>query len=272
MEDKKLGKEFFMNLKIQKITIGLLASVLLVSGCGKKIYTESGSGQGQVKVPETRPSEPLMPIDMGVSSQFAVFAYASITSTPDSSINGKVGLMPGTKEMIKLKSSEVSGGLDDILGSNSGLIQSDLLGRAKADMVLAYKKVLSLSADPDKIGTFQGDIGGKNLGPGVYQFNSGLVISKDFYLEGSENDVWIFKIPGHLRVGSDVHMFLNGGAKAKNIFWQVSGSTVLGANSDFSGTIISQQFVDLKNHAVLTGRAFAKNGFINLYKATINNL
>lgn len=272
MGDQKTRKGVFkMSIEIRKISIGFLVSVLFVTGCGKKIYTESRFGKNKTQeTTTTDPSEPLRPIDLGESSQFAVLSYANITSNPNSQINGKVGAMPATRKMININPSEVSGGAGDIMGSDDETTPSDFLSRAKSDMVMAYNTEVSLAADSDKIGLFQGEIGGKNLSAGVYEFTSSISVSKDITLEGTEDDVWIFKIPGHMKVASGVNMILKGKAKAKNIFWQVAGNAVLGSKSNFSGSIIAQQFIDLKNHAVLTGRAFAKNGYVNLDQATIN--
>lgn len=253
-----------------KIVKGLLYSLVLtlfLTGCGKKIITsEVSSSENQ----DQKPPEKLKPIDLGMASDFAILAYANITSNPNSSINGKVGLKPGTRAMIALEPAEVIGGASDIMGSDDETIPMNLLSNAKVDMVSAYGKEVASVPDADKIGIFNGNIDGKHLKSGVYKWNSGLSIANDFTLEGNEDDVWIFKIPGHMKIGSGVHMILNSGAKAKNIFWQVSGSAVIDTDSEISGTIIAQQFIELKKHSILNGRAFVKNGYINLDKATIN--
>ncbi|MGZ3789570.1 MAG: ice-binding family protein [Bacteriovorax sp.] len=263
-----------MDAKEKKISTSILASlalVLLVTGCGKKIYTNKNgvSSTNQEETTKPRP-EKLKALKLGEAANFAILAYSNITSNPSSSINGKVGLMPGTHEMITLDPSEVSGGAGEIMGSDDETIPMNLLSNAKVDMVGAYGKAVDLAPDADKIGMFDGQISGKILKPGVYKWNGEVTISNDFSLEGSEEDVWVFKVPAHLNVGSGVHMNLIGGTKAKNVFWQVAGNAVLESNSVFFGTLMAQQFIELKNHATLTGRAFAKNGYISLNQATIN--
>lgn len=261
-----------MDNKRKRLLSGLMLSLvltLLVTGCGKKIVASAEMSNTQTQETPKTP-EKLKPINLGEASQFAILAYASITSNPSSSINGKVGLMPGTHEMITLDPTEVSGGAGEIIASDDETTPMNLLSNAKVDMVTAYSKAVALVPDNDKIGMLGDMTNGKILKPGVYESNSGLNITSDFTLDGKENDVWIFKVAGHMKVASGVRMILNGGAKPKNVFWQVAGNAVLESNTDFSGTIIAQQFIELKNHSVLTGRAFAKNGYIILNQSTIN--
>jgi hypothetical protein len=256
--------------KSKCITVFVSSLVLMlfcISGCGKKSSGNSEiSGTGKIENPLPRK---LKALKIGQAEDFAILAYASISSYPNSSINGKVGLMPGTREQIVLDPTEVIGGAVDIMGSDDDTTPSNLLSNAKVDMVVAYKEAVALVPDSDKIGLYEGKLGGKILSPGCYKWNGDLVINNDFVIEGSDTDVWIFKIPANFKVASGVHLSLSGGAKAKNIFWQIAGSAVLESDSVFAGTIIAQQSVELKNHSTLTGRAFAKNGYINLNQATI---
>jgi hypothetical protein len=248
----------------------LLALVLLTlsAGCGKKSSGNSVSGTSSQE--SNQKPDNKRPLNLGIAEDFAVLAYSNITSVPSSSINGKVGLMPGTRDMITMDPTEVTGGATEIIGSDDETTPVNLLSNAKVDMVTAYGKAVSLSPDADKIGMFQGNIGGKSLKAGVYKWDSDLNIVSDFTVEGNETDVWIFKVSGHLNVASGVHMTLGKGVKAKNIFWQVAGSAVIESSSEFYGTIMAQQFIELRNHSILTGRAFAKNGYISLNQSIIN--
>ena len=251
-----------------KGAICFLGLILVITSCGKNSSknSEITIAPTEVKVKQTRT---LKALKLGQASDFAILAYASITSKPSSSIDGKVGLFPGTRKQISLDGTEVIGGSADIFGSDDETQPINLLSNAKVDMVSAYKDAIGLTPDEDKISLFGGNLAGKILTPGCYKWNEDLIISNDFTLIGSENDVWIFKVSADLKVAKDVHLILAGGANAKNIFWQVAGSAVLESSSVFAGTIITQQFVEMKNHAFLNGRAFAKNGYIILDHATI---
>lgn len=256
---------------ISSFTTGLVVFLLvIIIGCGKKaMVSPLEGGASKIEAPLPSPKH-LKALKMGFAEDFAILAYSSILSNPDSSINGKVGLLPGTREQIRLDPTEVSEGANAIMGSDDETVPINLLSNAKVDMVLAYKEAVALSPDNDKIGLLEGDLRGKILAPGCYKWNGDLTISQDFIIEGSGSDVWIFKIPAHFKVASDVHLALRGGAKARNIFWQVAGSALLESGSVMAGTIIAQQSVEMKNRSVLTGRAFAKNGYVSLDQAIIH--
>jgi hypothetical protein len=53
-------------------------------------------------------------------------------------------------------------------------------------------------------------------------------------------------------------VLLSGGARAKNIFWQVAGTVNLGTTSHFEGVILSQTAIDLGAGASVNGRLLAQ--------------
>lgn len=259
-------------MKKNRMLMSLISSFILllfVTGCGRK-DTESSLATSGSSAEETSTKRPgkLRALALGKAEEFAILAYSNISSIPTSSINGKVGLMPGTRDMIKLNPSEVAGGVSDIMAADDETNPPNLLSNAKVDMVTAYNKAAALIPDADKT-NFDSAIGGKKLSPGVYKWSGDLSIADDFSVEGDENAVWIFKIAGHLRVSDGVKMIMNGGSKASNIFWQVNGSAILRSMSEMSGTIIAQQFIELGSKSVLNGRAFAKNGHVSANQATV---
>lgn len=254
------------------VIISLLFTLLL-SACGKKASLDpTVSATTKIENPDA-PTTPtpgkVKAIKWGEARDFSILAYASISSFPSSNIGGRVGLMPGGREQIQLDPSEVAGGANDIITADDETIPTNLLSNAKVDMVTAYKNIVNLAGDKDKIGMHDGVIDEKTLVPGIYEWKNSMSISKDFTLEGSEDDVWIFKIEGHLNVGSGVRMILNGGIRPENIVWQVAGSVVLESESQFVGTIIAQPSIEMKSRSVLIGRAFCKNGYVNLHRAII---
>ncbi len=261
-------------MKKNQIVLGLssaLVVLLLATGCGSK---SSGGGEGTVtsgSSTQERPGEKpdkLRPISLGKSEDFVVLAYSNITSTAPSSISGRVGLMPGTRDMLKLTDAEVAGGAPDIMAADDETDPPNLLSNAKVDMVSAYTKAAGLTPDADKQ-ALNSSIGGKKLKPGIYKWSGDLTIGSDFSLEGDDKAIWIFKVPGHLKVSDGVKMVLNGGAKAANVYWQVAGSAVLEPTAEMSGNILAQQFIELRSKSVLNGRAFAKNGYVSLNQATV---
>jgi hypothetical protein len=55
---------------------------------------------------------------------------------------------------------------------------------------------------------------------------------------------------------------LNGGAQARNIFWQVAGQATLGTTSHFEGIILSQTGITFQSGASFNGRALAQTAVI----------
>jgi hypothetical protein len=103
-----------------------------------------------------------------------------------------------------------------------------------------------------------GNIGGRVLLPGLYKWSTGVIIPADVTLSGSENAVWIFQIAGTLKISSGKKVILSGGARPKNIFWQVAGKTTLGTTAVFNGNILCKTAIVLKTGARLNGRALAQ--------------
>ena len=253
-------------------------SLLTLTSCGKEASTSQNlkSDTNTIEVPkienktDTIANHNVKTVNLRLSDSFAIFANTSISSIPDSNISGKVGLRPGIRALIGLDPKEVVGGIADIYaGDDKEVNQAAFIMQAKLDIINAYNDEEKRTADPDKIGLWNGNLGNKILAPGVYEWKSRVTIPLDLKLEGSETDVWIFKVAGQLRIGSDVHITLSGGAQAKNIFWQVGDDVLIKARSAVVGTIISQQVFEMKEQASLNGRAFVKNDKLILDKNTI---
>jgi Ice-binding-like len=103
-----------------------------------------------------------------------------------------------------------------------------------------------------------GNLGGLNLVPGLYKFTgTALITGSDVTLTGGPDDVWIFQIADDLEVGSTIHVILGGGAQARNIFWQVGTSAVIGTFAVFKGTIIADQAITINSTGAMDGRALA---------------
>jgi hypothetical protein len=64
-------------------------------------------------------------------------------------------------------------------------------------------------------------------------------------------------------------VFLSGGAKASNIFWQVGSSATFGTTTVMKGTIMAYASVTLATGASLEGRALARTASVTLDANTI---
>lgn len=271
-------------MKKSLIVLSLVMSIGLViaPGCGKKSSTKTSdiepvttSGKGTVTTaPNTEspivPNHKVKAIDLGSADGFAILAYISITSAPISNITGKVGLKPGTRSLINLNpATEVVGGLPEVYAADDIGNSFDYLNIARENLIAAYRDIVSRPADKDKIEIFAGKPGGKILPAGIYRWSNGVTISSDITLEGNDTDIFIFQVTGEMRVSPNVRIILSGGARAKNIFWQVSKRVILESTSVAAGTIISQLTFEMKNLAQLNGRAFVKNGKLLLSQNVI---
>ena len=128
---------------------------------------------------------------------------------------------------------------------------------AIADMAIAYTDAAGRTT-PDHLDIYAGLLGGKTLSPGLYKWTTAVSIATDVTINGGASDVWIFQISGAVNIAAAKKVILTGGAQAKNIFWQVTGATTVGAGGHMEGTILDQTSITLGAGASLTGRAYAQ--------------
>jgi formylmethanofuran dehydrogenase subunit C len=142
------------------------------------------------------------------------------------------------------------------------------LTTAVADMETAFTTANGLTTDVI-VDLGAGDISGMTLAPGLYKYNTGLLITgAGVTLAGGPNDTWVFQISGDLTVMSGAIVTLSGGALAKNIFWVTATQAVLGTTVDFKGNILSQTLISLDNGASVLGRLLAQTG-VTLIGSTV---
>jgi Ice-binding-like len=131
------------------------------------------------------------------------------------------------------------------------------LTTAVLDMGTAYTDAAG-RPNPDVTELRRGDISGMTLTPGLYKWSSGVSLHTDVTLSGSENDVFIFQIAGNLIQSNGVSIHLQGGAQAKNVFWQVAGLSILGTTSHFEGIILCKTLIAVQTHASINGRLLSQ--------------
>ncbi|MCX5903233.1 MAG: ice-binding family protein [Proteobacteria bacterium] len=206
------------------------------------------------------------PVALGQASQFAVLAGYAITNVPASAITGNVGISPAAESFIAgfsqtdwtgyATSPQVTG---SIYASDMADPTPAMLTQAKGDLTIAYNDAAGRTPVPT--GPFlnpgDGNLAGLDLVPGLYKFTGEAIATTDFTLTGGANDVWIFQIATALTISNGVQVTLAGGAKAKNIFWQVGTQAVLGTTVIFYGTIMADASVTMDTGATLNGRALA---------------
>ncbi|OGV79556.1 MAG: hypothetical protein A3K19_02690 [Lentisphaerae bacterium RIFOXYB12_FULL_65_16] len=138
-----------------------------------------------------------------------------------------------------------------------------LLTTAKNDLTTAYNYCRDLTPVPtgDHLNPNGGNLAGLNLAPGLYKFTAtALITGGNVTLTGSADDVWIFQIGSNFNVGTGMKVLLAGGARAKNVFWQVTTEATLDTTSVVEGTILAGQSITMNTGSTLNGRALAFTG------------
>lgn len=195
-----------------------------------------------------------LPVVLGGADNFVVLAGSTVTSTGPTSITGDLGVSPG---------SAVTGfPPGTIVGTEH--IGDTIAVKAIFDLTTAYNESAGRVLCPISVA---GNIGGQTLYPGLYKSTSSLAISSgDLTLDakGDPDAIFIFQMASTLTTTSGRQIFLIGGAKANNVYWQVGSSATFGTTSSFFGTIMADQAITLETGATLTGRALARIAAVSL--------
>ena len=190
------------------------------------------------------------PVALGSTATYGILSATTVTSTGGTTINGDLGVSPGT---AVTGSPGVTGTLH--LGDPTA-------AQAQADLTIAYNDAASRTVGAISVA---GDLGGQNLAPGLYKSLSSLAISSgNLTLTGDSNAVWIFQMGSTLTTTTGRQVILSGGALAANVFWQVGSSATIGAGSVFQGTILAAASITMVTGATLQGRALARGGAVTL--------
>ncbi len=194
-------------------------------------------------------------LSLGSATEFAVLANSTITNTTATTINGDVGLYPGTSVT----------GFGDVTLNGTLYVADAVAKQAQADALTAYNTLVGLTP----IGTLGMQLGGVTLTtPGVYDFSSpAVLLDGTLTLEGT--GTYLFQIASTLTTGSGSAVIAaDNGA---NVYWQVGSSATLGTSTAFEGTIIANTSDTLNTDAtVVDGRVFALNGAVTLQDNTIS--
>lgn len=209
-------------------------------------------------------SSQLAVVNLGAAGNYVILAKTAINNNPTSAITGDLGLSPAATSYITgfsltnltgyATSSQVTG---KIFASDMADPTPINLTTAVENMITAYNDAAGRSV-PDFLELGTGNLGGKTLVPGLYKWTSTVTLPSDVTVSGGADDVWIFQISGDLNMSADVNVTLEGGAQAKNIFWQVSGEATFGATSHFEGIILSMTSITFQTGASFNGRALAQ--------------
>lgn len=197
---------------------------------------------------------------MAGASNLAVLAGSSVSNTGATNVTGDIGLSPGTSV----------GGFPPGILIGTLHINDAIATQAKLDLTNAYNDAAGRTSTD--IVSLAGNIGGLRLTPGLYKSTSSLSISSGdvtFDAKGNPNAVFIIQVASAFTTTSGRQVFLAGGAKASNIFWQIGSSATFGTTSAVKGTFLVMQSISFNTGATLDGRALARTGAVTLSGNTI---
>lgn len=220
----------------------------------------------------------LQPISLGVADSFTILTKTGITTTGVTKIQGNIGTSPIASTALTGFGLAVS---SDGSYATSSLISGkaygpDYAGATPATMTAAVNAMEAAFisgnalAPTQPLESYAGDISGKSLSAGVYNWATGLMIADNstVTLTGSATDVYVFQIGTGLTVGSNTRIIL-GNVLTTNVFWIVGSAATFGTNADFSGTILAKTLISLNTGDLVTGRLYAQTA-VTMIANTVN--
>ena len=189
---------------------------------------------------------------------FAVLGGSTVTNTGTTTINGNIGVSPGTAIT----------GTGSIVQTGTGTFHADdgVARQAQSDLTTAYNILMNMPST-----ALSGDLGGQTLTPGVYSFTSTAQLTGTLTLQGGSDDIFVIQVGSGLTTASNSYIQLSGGVQAKNVFFVVGSSAVLGTATTFKGQLLALSSISLNTTASIDcGAAWARNGAVTMDSNTIN--
>ncbi|KAJ7192532.1 hypothetical protein GGX14DRAFT_528385 [Mycena pura] len=216
------------------------------------------------------------PVLLGTAGNFAILAKTGVSTVPDSTVTGNVGVSPITitaatgfsvVQDVSLQFWTSTQVIGELMGATDAVPTPGRLTIAVNDMQAAYVDAANRPM-PNFVELKAGLIGGSVLVPGLYKWTTVVTIATDLTLSGGPADTWIFQIAGTLVQAANVKITLIGGAQSKNIIWAVAGAVTVGTNAVFQGNILAQTNVVIETNAIDNGCIYAQTA-VTLQKATV---
>jgi hypothetical protein len=228
------------------------------------------------------------PVTLGSAGNYVIFADTGITNAttcPAPCVTGNMGVGPGVTSTAITgfglilpaaspfsTSAQVTG---KIYAFDYAAPTPTAVTTASADMGLAYTDAAGRPAGVGpNLNLGGGTVTTQTLTPGVYTWGTAVTLPPGtvLTLSGSSTDVWIFQIAGTFTMDATASVNLAGGALPKNVFWQVSGSSVTigAAPAHFEGVVLCGSIcaVNVGNQATMNSRLLSQTA-VNLDQTTV---
>jgi hypothetical protein len=241
----------------------------LVAGCGERTANTDTASSPATVAASADTGLPAIgkgpaPVLLGTAGNYAILAKSTISTAGGSTVTGNIGVSSAI--------ASHKGGLTFLAAplqfSTSPQVYghffaSDYAVQTPAKLAAAIFAMQSAYADaagrkPDFTDLGSGIIGGMTLAPATYKWSTAVLIPTSITLSGGPDDVWIFQVAQGVIQTSDARVILIGGARAKNIFWQVAGAVEVGSAAHTEGVILSQSSITLGTGASANGRLLAQ--------------
>jgi uncharacterized repeat protein (TIGR01451 family) len=201
------------------------------------------------------------PVPLGTAANFAVLAGSTVTNMGPTTINGDLGLSPGTS-VTGFPPGRVNG---------TRHVADSVARQAQTDLTAAYNDAAARPATA----TVPVELGGTTLTSGVYRSAAGtfgITGTLTLDAEGDPNAVFIFQAASTLITAAASNVALVNGAQASNVFWVVGSSATLGTKSTLRGTVMALTSITVTTGTSIDGRVLARNGAVTLHTNTVTAL
>ena len=209
---------------------------------------------------------------LGTAGSFAVLGASTVTNVPTSTISGNVGVWSsgGANAITGFSSSPGVGVSDPQVTNGSVYAGGPIAMAAQAAASSAYTTLMGLSSSATSL-TGQ-NLGGLNLGAGVYNFTSSAQLTGALTLNftGSDQTI-VIEIASTLTTASGSSVKIVGGNSTDSVYWVVGSSATLGSSTSFEGNIIAYGSDSLVTGATDgCGSIIALTGAVTLEQNTIS--
>lgn len=211
-------------------------------------------------------ADPILGDDL---ESFTVLGSSTVTNVPTSSVNGNVGVWPG---------SAITG-----FNSSPGVAVNDpqvTNGQVHATTAEAQSAQGQLTTARNNLSTLgpgtllPSDLSGLTLPPGVYTVPAGTTNLSDSVTldgEGNANAAWVFQMPSTLITSPDSMVDIINTGDGAGLFWNVGSSATIDVNSAFLGNILALESITMNTSATnLCGRALADTGAVTMDQNTLS--